>query len=284
MTDDLLDLALAIADRASGPEAVESFVTHERNFEVKVYEGAVESLASAEPRGAGVRVVSKAKVGFAFTTDLSDDGINALVSAARDNATHATSDNAVALAEPSDEPQAQIAGLFDDAQSSVLPEDKVAFAMELERATRAVDERIRNVEEAVYSDSLTHVAIANSSGLAGSYQRSDAWCYSMAIAEEDGDTQIGFEFDLARGIGSLDPGAVGLRAAERGLGVLRAKKIPSARMPVVFDPYTAGQFLGVLGSALTGEAVQKGRSLFAGRIGEEVAASNLALVDDRSVW
>ncbi len=280
MSDDLLDLAVAIADRASGTEAIESFVTHERNFEVKVYEGEVESLASAEPRGAGVRVVSKANVGFAFTTDLSDDGINALVSAARDNATHATPDEAVALAEPSNEPQAHIAGLFDDAQSSVLPEDKVAFAVELERATRAVDERIRNVEEAVYSDSVTHVAIANSSGLAGSYQRSDAWCYSMAIAEEDGDTQIGFEFDLARGIGSLDPGAVGLRAAERGLGVLGAKKIPSARMPVVFDPYTAGQFLGVLGSALTGEAVQKGRSLFAGRIGGEVAASNLALVDD----
>jgi len=280
VSDDLLNLAQAIAGRASGSEAVESFVTHERDFQVKVYEGEVESLTSAEPRGAGVRVVSNTKVGFAFTTDLSESGINALVIAARDNATHATPDDAVAVANPPDEPPEQIAGLFDAAQPSVLPEDKVAFAVELERATRAVDARIRNVEEAVYSDTVSHIAIANSAGLAGSYERSDAWCYSVAIAEDDGDTQIGFEFDLARGIASLDPGAVGRRAAQRGLGVLGAKKIPSARMPVVFDPYTAGQFLGVLGSALTGEAVQKGRSLFAGRIGEEVAAPNLTLVDD----
>jgi PmbA protein len=51
-------------------------------------------------------------------------------------------------------------------------------------------------------------------------------------------------------------------------------------MPVVFDPYTAGQFLGVLGSALTGEAVQKGRSLFAGKLETEVAAPSLTLIDD----
>jgi PmbA protein len=51
-------------------------------------------------------------------------------------------------------------------------------------------------------------------------------------------------------------------------------------MPVIFDPYTSGQFLGVLAGALTGEAVQKGRSLFAERLGENVAAANLTLVDD----
>jgi PmbA protein len=51
-------------------------------------------------------------------------------------------------------------------------------------------------------------------------------------------------------------------------------------MPVVFDPYTAGQFLSVIGGVLTAEAVQKGRSLFAGKLGESVAASGLTLVDD----
>jgi PmbA protein len=51
-------------------------------------------------------------------------------------------------------------------------------------------------------------------------------------------------------------------------------------MPVVFEPYTAGQFIGVLGVALTGEAVQKGRSLFAGRIGEQVAAKDMSLIDN----
>ena len=50
---DLLDLATSIVARASSGEDIEAFVTHERNFHVKAYSGDIESLASAEPRGAG---------------------------------------------------------------------------------------------------------------------------------------------------------------------------------------------------------------------------------------
>lgn len=69
-------------------------------------------------------------------------------------------------------------------------------------------------------------------------------------------------------------------AVKAAVEILGARKVPSKRMPVVFEPYVAGQFLGVIGSALTGEAVQKGRSLFAGKIGTEVAATKLTLIDD----
>ncbi|MBA2427331.1 MAG: TldD/PmbA family protein [Actinobacteria bacterium] len=276
----LLALASEIAGRASKDEAIEAFVTHEREFYVKVYEGEVESLSSAQPRGAGVRAIVGGRAGFAYSTDLSTEGIEAVVAQARDNATYATPDEAVAVAERAESEPAPIPGLFDDEQPEVGPDDKVTFALTLERATRAADKRVRTVEEAVYGDSEADVAIAVSTGIAGSYRRSDAWCYSVAIAEDDGDTEIGFEFDLGRGLGSLDANEVARQAAARAVGVLGASKIPSARMPVVFDPYTAGQFLGVLGSALTAEAVQKGRSLFAGRLGEAVASGNLSLIDD----
>tara|TARA_B100000745_G_scaffold163218_1_gene106844 strand:- start:1249 stop:1908 length:660 start_codon:yes stop_codon:yes gene_type:complete len=51
-------------------------------------------------------------------------------------------------------------------------------------------------------------------------------------------------------------------------------------MTVVFDPWVSAQFLGIVGGTLSGEAVQKGRSLFADRLGEDVAAPVLTLVDD----
>ena len=277
---ELLDLARHIAERAEGDERVEAFLTHERNFSVKAYGGEVESLESAEPRGAGVRVVTGGRVGFAYTTNLDEAGLTDVVTRARDNGRFATEDEAVDLAPGWSEEPAAVGELLDDAQTDVSPDEKVAFALELDSATRAHDARIRTVEEAVYADSDSEVAIATSTGIAGSYRRTDAWCYSIAIAEEEGDTEIGFEFDLARGIGGLDGAVVARRAAERALGVLGASKIPSARMPVIFDPYTSGQFLGVIGSALTGEAVQKGRSLFAGKLGESVAAAGLTLIDD----
>ncbi|HEV2756513.1 MAG TPA: TldD/PmbA family protein [Actinomycetota bacterium] len=276
---ELLDLARSIVERAGGDEQVEAYVTHERDFYVKAYEGEVEAISSAEPRGAGVRLISGGRVGFAYTTDLTFDGVSAVVAQARDNAGSATPDEAAGMGAAWAEAPADVPGLVDEAHLTAGPDDKAAFTVQLEQATRAADPRIRT-EEAIYSDSETEVAIATSTGIEGRYRRTDAWCYSVAIAEDGGDTQVAFEFDLARGLASLDADAVARRAVDRALSILGAEKIPSARMPVVFDPYTSGQFLGVVASALTGEAVQKGRSLFAGKIGEQVAAAALTLVDD----
>jgi PmbA protein len=281
VTEELLDLARSLVDRAEGSEQLEAFLTHERDFEVKAYMGEAETTSSAEPRGAGVRLLDGGRVGFAYTTDLTDQGLTAVVGQARDNARFATQDEAVALAEF--RPVEDVQGLFDGAQPAVTPEQKVDFAIELEKATRSFDQRIRTVEEAGYSDSDTEIAIATTTGVAGSYRRTDAWCYSVAIAQEGDDTQVGFEFDLARGLAELDPTDVARRAGERAVSVLGATKIPSARMPVIFDRYTAGQFLGVIGGVMTAEAVQKGRSLFAGRLGDKVAADLLTLIDDGRV-
>lgn len=275
---ELLAVARSIAERARGNEQVEAFLTHSREFEVKAYQGAAETVSSAEPRGAGVRVLDGSKVGFAFTTALDPAGLGAVVEQARANAAYANEDEAIAFAEPAN--YSDVDGLFCDTQTEVSPEQKVAFAVELERATRATDPRIRTVEEAGYSDSDTEIAIATSGGVEGSYRRTDAWCYSVAIATDGDDTQVGFEFALERGLASLDASDVAARSAARALGVLGAEKIPSARMPVIFEPYTAGQFLAVIGGVLTAEAVQKGRSLFAGKLGEEIAAPTLTLVDD----
>lgn len=279
MARELLDLAEGLAARARDAEDVEAFVTHERSFYVKAFDGAPEAVSSSEPRGAGVRLVTDGRVGFAFTTELTDDGLDALIGDARENARFATPDDAAGLPDASEAGPGEVPGLIDPAQRDVPAEAKVAFAIELERATRAVDSRIRT-EEAIYSDSEAEIAIASSKGIAGSYTETNAWCYSVAIASDGDDTQVAFDFDLARGLGALGAEDLGRRAAERALGVLGAGKIPSARMPVVFDPYTAAQFLGVLAGALTGEAVQKGRSLFAQRLGETVATPGLTLVDD----
>lgn len=278
---DLLDMATRLAGEAGDNEDIESYLVHERSFEVKTYNDEVESLSSSEPRGAGVRVVKGGRAGFAYTTDLTTEGLRSVVDMARANADYTSEDEAVALAGAWENAPADVAGLIDPVQESVSAEDKVAFALELERATKALDERVSEVEETAYSDSDTEIAIATSTGINGYYRRTDAWCYSIAIADDGGDErEMGFDFGLARGLGSLDAEEVARSSVQRAVQVLGAEKIPSERMAVVFDPYVSGQFLGVISQALTGEAVQKGRSLFAGKIGERIAAANLTLVDD----
>ena len=283
MPSDLKSLAEQIVERARRGEQMEAFVTHDREFSVKVFEEKVETVTSSEPRGAGVRVIDVGRAGFAYTTDVSSKGLDALVTAARDNAHHATSDDAVVLAPAWKREPADVPGLLDPAQENVTPDDKASFAVELDRATRAADKRVRAVEESMYGDSDATVAIATSAGISGSYRRTDAWCYSMAIAADGDDTEVGFEFDLGRGLAALDGSGVAARAADRATRILGAGKIPSGKMPVVFDPYSAAQFIGVVAAALTGESVQKGRSLFAGKLGEKVAGRGITLVDDGRV-
>ena len=62
--------------------------------------------------------------------------------------------------------------------------------------------------------------------------------------------------------------------------MLGAQKVPSAHCTVVFDPRVVSTLLAVVASALSGEAVVKGRSFFAGRIGESIAVGGLTLIDD----
>jgi PmbA protein len=276
---DLLDLARTVCSNAGSGEQVEAYLVHDHDFQVKVYAGEVESLSSAEPRGAGVRVVSSGKTGFAFSSDISKEGLDEVLARARENARFGTEDPAAGLPEIA-ATGSDLPGMVDPVQEKTTPEDKVALALELERATLAEDSAVRGIEEASYADSDTTVAIATSTGIEGTYRRTDAWCYVIAIGSDGEEQEMGFDFDLARGLQGLDTNRVAATAAEKALATLGAGKIPSARMPVVFDPYVSAQFLGVLGSALTGEVVQKGRSLFKDKLGEEVAAPGITLVDD----
>jgi PmbA protein len=57
-------------------------------------------------------------------------------------------------------------------------------------------------------------------------------------------------------------------------------KPQSRRLTVVLDPFVTAQLLGVLSATLNGEAVIKGRSFFAERVGELVANPLVTLVDD----
>ncbi len=107
-------------------------------------------------------------------------------------------------------------------------------------------------------------------------------CYVAAscVATEDDDTQTGFGFSVGREIADLDLDAAADDAARRATRLLGATKPPSGRFTVVLDPYVTAQLLAIIAGTLSGEAVLKGRSLFADRLGEEVAASQVTLVDD----
>lgn len=275
---DLLDLASRVVSWASDGEGVEAFAVHSVDTSVTAFEAEVESLSSSETRGVGVRVVVDGRMGFASTSDVTEDGLRYALSEARSNAELGTPDAGNVLPSPAafePVPSIYVAGL-----ESVAAADKVAAALELERATRAAHALVTAVDSATYGDARSSVAIASTTGVAAEYARTDVYAYVAAIARTEDDTQTGLGLTQGRAFADLDLEAAAHEAAVRATRLLGARKPATARVPVVFDPLVTASFLGVLASALTAEAVQKGRSLFAERVGEAVAQEAFSLVDD----
>lgn len=283
MTDvDLLAVARRVAGDARPGEQIEAYALRSRDVDVKVFGGDVESLAVAEVEGVGVRVIVDARQGYAWAGSLDDDVIADTVAEARDNAAFGSPDESYVLASPADvgDAVAPVLDLWRDDVLATSTADKVALALDLEAAVRAVDPLVRGVESASYGDAAVQAAVANSLGVEASTRRTTASCSAFAMAGEGTLTQTGSGFSAGRSFAEVDPHEAARDAAERAVRLLGAAPIPSGRLPVVLDPLVTRSLLALLGGALSGEAIVKGRSLFVGREGEEVAGPGITLVDD----
>jgi PmbA protein len=262
---------------AAGATDAEAWAEEAVSRRVRVYAGEVESLSDAGGRGVGVRAFVDGRSGYAYGTDLSEPGVVDVARAARAAAEVADPDEHGGL--PDEFGAATVDGLASAGLADWSTERKVELTLAVERAAR---ERpgVTQVENAVYSDAEGSVALANSRGFTGGYDATQAWAYASAFAGEGADLMTGLGVGLGRDPGELDPEAIGAEAADRALALVGARQPESRRCPVVLDAFVAASFIGFIGSMLSADAVQRGRSLFADREGDEIADAALALADD----
>jgi PmbA protein len=225
----------------------------------------------------GVRAFVEQRWGYAYSTDLSEPGLRDVAGAARQAAAVADADEHAGL--PAQYGATPVAGLESAALSGWRTEQKVELTLAAERAARA-RKGVTQVETSVYADTAARVALASSRGFCGSYAATQVWAYVSAFAGEGADLMTGVGFAMGRDPAALDPEAIGTEAAERALALVGARQPESRRCPVVLDALVAASFVAFIGSMLSADAVQRGRSLFAGREGDEVADPALRLVDD----
>ena len=275
---DLGDLCRAALSPAGDGEQAEAFAAWNRKTEVRARGGDVDALTSSESRGVGVRVVVDGRLGYAWAADPNDEEARELLTLARASALHTTPDEANVLPAAAD--AQALPGLYRRTASEMPSESKVALALELERAAISTTPEVRKVEDVVYADAVSRVAVASTTGVDSTYERTDCWCVVSVLAERNGETQTGFSFRVAREPAELAWEEAAAEAARRGARLLGGVKPKTERVPVLLDPWAAASFFGVLASALSAEEVQKGRSLFAALLGEEVASDALSLIDD----
>ncbi len=249
-----------------------------RTAAIKVYGGEVESIAVAQPRGLGVRAIKKGQAGYAFTADLSDAGLDAVLAGAVANVGVTDPDPyaslpARAAAYPS------IPGLWRPGVGQMSLEDKVALALAVERRALACSE-VDTIEESVYSDEESRIAICSTIGVEAEAEHSFCFVYAQALAGRDADRQSGLGFSVARDPGELDAEAAGAEAGEKAAALLGARPCSTGSYTVVLAHEVGSALLSYIAQGLSADAVQKGRSPFSGKLGQTVGSMLATLVDD----
>lgn len=268
------------AATAAGASDAEAWAEGSRQREVRVHAGEVESLTEASGRGLGIRAWIGDRTGYAYGTDLTDSGLTDLAAAAVGASRVADGDEFSAAPEPAPGPAAEIEGLHDAAVGLTETADVIDLAKRIERTALDRDPRVSGVEEVVYVDEEGTAAIATSRGVSGAYVASAAYAFLQAMATEDSEIQTGLGFGVGRSPRDLDAEAIGIEAGDEASSRLGATKPESRTCPVVLSERVTASFGGLTGSALCADEVQRGRSPFADRLGEELAAPAFVLADD----
>lgn len=277
--DELLVVARSVVDQARGGEEIEVACSNGRSRNIKVYEGEVESLTTAENAGIGVRVLVDGREGFASAGSLDDDVVAEMLSEARDNASFAEADPYVGIAKP-DGVEAVDVNLWRDGVSATPNQVKIDMALDLERRVRDRDERITGIRVAGYGDTEASFVLVSTSGIESATEATSA-SISVQVLAQDGDrTQTGFAYDGAREPADLDMSAVVERAVGHAVESIGATKPASTVVDLVLDSHIAATVMGLVAGTLTGDRVLKGRSPFVDRVGEQIASDKLSFVDD----
>jgi PmbA protein len=276
---------VALAMRAGASDA-EVVVREGDEFSVTVRLGEVETLKESGSRGLGLRVFLGKRSASTSTSDLTAEGIRQLV------------DGAMALAKVTEEdpfnglPEAAEFGAldgdlhlyYDDVYSLAGPE-RIEWARRAEAAALSADARITNSDGGSFDASTGRKVMANSRGFVGGYRTSYAGVSAAPLAmDASGQMQRDGWWSSARRLTDVEsPESIGKEAARRTLRRLGARKVPTQRVPIVFAPEVARSLIGSVFEAASGDSIWRHASFLAGKLGEQIAATGLTIVDDNAM-
>lgn len=271
--------------KKAGANQVDAFYEWGRNTEVTARDGEVENLTQSVSAGLGLRVFYNDRLGFGYTSDLSEQGLSELSERvfALAKETAADENNGLPAGELL-QPRTPTPDIFDPAVEELDNDWLVRTAIDMEKATRAYDRRIKTCDEVGAGNYVARVGLVNSRGLAEQYQGTYVWTYSGAVGEENGQKQSGWQVDYATHFEDLrDPIWVAHMGAWKTVRMLGARKIETAQMPVILEPQMTMSFVANLFSAVNGDMIYKKSSFLLDKLGQQIATPLMTVVDDGTI-
>ena len=265
---------------AAGATAADTLYIGERSSGVQVRLGALDHVSRSEGEEIGVRLFAGQRSATVASSDLSDEALALLVDRCMAMAEQAPEDPYAGLAPEELLMRGELAFLDSQDKREPDPAELRARALEAENAALAVP-GVTNSSGAGASASAAVVALATSGGFAGAYRATGHSVSAAVVAGEGSTMQRDHDWHSVRHLDDLDPAqAIGRRAGEGAVARLNPKRVKAGKYPVLFDPRVAGSLLGHFAGAIAGVAVARKTSFLQDRLGQQVFAPGVTIIDD----
>ena len=277
VVQDLLQTA-----RARGATGGDALLVDSTSFEAQVRLGDVETVQNSHQKRLGLRLFFGQRSATTSTSDFSPASLRQLLDDTCALAQAMAEDEYAGLPE-ADEVATTVPDLelCDDSLQQLPPVERIAMARDAEKAALDYDSRITNSEGGSYDSSQGEVTYVNSHGFVGHYRASLASLSVASIAADAGGMQSGSWFTAGRRMDNLQaPEALGREAARRTLRRLGARRVPTQKVPVIFDATVAAGLLNHLFSAVSGSAIYRAASFLTDCIGQKIAPETVTVYDD----
>ncbi len=282
LRDKVENWALSLLDRAMDSGASMADVTYSDSItrNISLRDGEIETSNSSQADGIGLRVVDRhGRQGMASSNVIDDGSMEQLVQWSLDNCGLSEPEEYVDMAERSEFPEDGL-DLWDDSVMHISAEDRLERCLIMHRQASSMDDRVISVRSASCSDGYGYLYYANSKGVSCWHRGTVVSAGVSLVAEDSGAMEIGGFGIQKRHLEDVDFIAVSRTAVSDTLSSLGGIPLPTGRYDLVLSPDAASSLLDVMADMFFASSVQKGRSLFKGKLGEMVASPSLSLVDD----
>ncbi|MEP7129493.1 MAG: metallopeptidase TldD-related protein [Sphingomicrobium sp.] len=280
--EDARKIAQSLVERgvAAGATAADALYIGERSSGVQVRLGELEDVSRSEGEQIGLRLFDGQRSATVASSDLSAEALGVLVERCLAMAREAPEDPYAGLA-PADLLQSGEPPFLDALDPREPdPAELRERALQAESAALAVP-GITNSSGVGASASASTIALSTSGGFSGAYRASGHGCSASVVAGEGASMQRDYASHSARHLEDLDPAAeIGRKAGERAVARLNATRPKPGRYPVLFDPRVSSSLLGHFAGAISGAAIARRTSFLEDKLGAQVFASGVTIVDD----
>lgn len=262
-----------------GAETADAIATHGRSLSVTVRDRELEDVDNSEGKDIGLRVMIGQRQASVSSSDVSSLSIDKLAERAVAMARLAPEDPYCGLAPiellQTKKPELQ---LFDSL--TMTPAKLKARALDVEAATASV-KGVSRAEGSSASWSSSAIYFKTSHGFEGGWRSSRHGLSGVAIAEKDGGMERDYSYEGARWFDDLpSPQSIGAEAGTRVVARMGAVKMKSGAMPVVFDRRVANSLIAAIFGAISGTSIARGTSFLKDKMGEQIFAPGISIIDD----